>query len=364
MQSIKHQLELNNSQIRVFMTPVEFIDYFNSIYFFDDEIGAIKETTFNLTITLMVLGILGNSNCIIVFLHRKLIENKFNWYLLIVACFKLMFCLILFIDYLYSKIHDESMFLHDLNGITNKTIDFILHTSDACISLLTLILSLDRLYAIKKPMYLKEFITHSHAKYLIATSLIILISISAINYTICEFHISQTHVIYCTIISPTLFKTIPLLMILIFNVLLIIEVIKYNRNRTNSFSTCISDLGDVELNRSNLEQRCSSLSQSTQVLRKSSNRRTNIIQKSHYFVIMVIDIWSVFTSIPYYTLNSYFILFHMNFLSIETLVKCQIISSVLFNFNHCVNFLIYLCFYKDFRGILFDFFKGIFLKKH
>ena len=51
--------------------------------------------------------------------------------------FKLIFSLTLFIDYIFSKIYKDQKFLHDINETASKIIDFIVHTSDSCIAVLT-----------------------------------------------------------------------------------------------------------------------------------------------------------------------------------------------------------------------------------
>ena len=342
------------------MTPEEFLDLYSDVYLFDDEIIKVREISFFLTTIFMLLGIMGNIINITVLLQNKLRKQKFNWYLLVISVFKLMFCLVVFSDYLFSKIYKEPIFLHQLDAIANKIIDFILHTSDSCVSVISVLILIDRLYAIKKPICLKQFITYSHAKSLMIISLAILLFLTIISFTICELNIShKAHVIYCAIVSPQIFSTIPALIILILNTLLIIEVIKYNNRQTSD----TSDLGSNQTIQLDLiDSRKSSISTSVKLLRKFSTKIIDKIKKSEYFVVMITDIWSVLTSIPYYILNSYFILFHLNFISIEKLIKIQIISSILFNSNHSINFFIYLCFYDDFREVFFSFFSSFCVK--
>ena len=59
------------------------------------------------------------------------------------------------------------------------------------------------------------------------------------------------------------------------------------------------------------KQRASSVREES--MRKFSAKKFSIAQKSHCTVIILADIWSVFTSLPYYILNSYFILFQINY---------------------------------------------------
>jgi hypothetical protein len=342
-----------NSQMIVNMTSEEFLDFYTNVYLYDDEIIKVREISFFITISLMTLGTIGNVISITVFVQNKLRENKFNLYLLIISIFKLIFCSFMFADYLFSKLYKEPIFLHQLNTVFNKIIDFTLHTSDSCISLLSVLVIIDRLYAIKNSIMFKKFITYLHAKCLIMVSLAVLMILTIISFTICELNINhEAHVVYCAIVSPTIFNTIPALIILILNVLLIKEVIKYNKRKT----TITKDLDSNQTIQIDLiDSRKSSLSPSIKLMRKLSTRIIDKIKKSEFFVVMITDVWCVVTSIPYYLLSSYFIIFHLNFLSIENLIKTQIISSILFNSNHSINFFIYLCFYDDFRNVFLSF---------
>ena len=90
-------------------------------------------------------------------------------------------------------------------------------------------------------------------------------------------------------------------------------------------------------------------------IRNSINKDKNLslYQKSHYLVILITALWSVMTSIPYYSFKSFFLLVETTVfttdLSDSTINKVQITTSILLNFNHCINFFIYLSFYDDFR---------------
>ena len=80
----------------------------------------------------------------------------------------------------------EPMFLHELNHNSNKIVNFLVHNSDGSLSMLTVLVSLDRLYAIQRPMNIKNFFTNLHAKYSISLSLGILLSLKLASLVFCE----------------------------------------------------------------------------------------------------------------------------------------------------------------------------------
>ena len=178
-------------------------------------------------------------------------------------------------------------------------------------------------------------------------SLIILIVLKLPSVIFC-FKASQNTfiIINCTLISPLLFNIIPTIAIFILNSLLVIKVIKYYKNISkNAEKPRLS----LPLSKDN--------SNSTIHVRCFNYRPIKRMQKSHYLVISVLALWSVFITIPYYFLNTFYLLFRLNIFTIDVNFKTvnyiQIISSIFFNSNHCANFFIYLCFYKQFRNALF-----------
>ena len=357
------------------------------IYLFDKNILKLRDVAFVLSTIFMVTGIVGNLISIYVFQKKKLRENKFNWYLLVASGFRVLFCVTVLIDYIFSKVYVEEIFLHDLSKISSLIIDFILHTSDSCVCVLTVFLSLDRFYAIKHPLDIKEFMTHLHAKLIISSSLLTIIIFKIISYGLCEINIdANAHVIFCTVISPTLFNTIPLIIILILNSLLVIAVINYYRNQSKNNSsdgdeslTSVTfqsseriQLKNLVKKQESLESECNSIKNlksfgSINIIpscsQKSNCKKMSNTQKSHYFIILATDVWSVLTTIPYYTLNSLFVLFHLNIFQIENLIMSQIVFSILFNSNHCISFFIYISFYTDFRNIVNNLFSKCICKR-
>jgi hypothetical protein len=214
------------------LTPEEFLKIYKNIYKFDEDILKTKRISFVLTSLFLIIDI-NNITSVYVFSQKKLRAHKFfNWHLHVASIFKLVFCFTLLVDFSFSNCFKESIFSHELNEAATKLIDFILLTADSSISYSTIFLTLDRWQAIKNPMQISEFITNLHAKCLIDVSLSVLIFLKILNLIICEFRIStEPHVIFCTIISPSIFNVAPLIMILTVNTLLVLEVLKYYRNQ-------------------------------------------------------------------------------------------------------------------------------------
>ena len=324
------------------------------------------EVAYYFNVCLLSIGLVNNFVCFFVFLNKNLRKRKFNWYLLALAVFEFLFCLIGFIDYIFVKVHKQEIFLHDLHKLSYMIINYIIHTSDSCVSILTLLVSMDRLYAIKNPMKIKEFFTCRHAIKTITSSLFVLILLKTLSFCFCESNInSELFIVYCSLISPILFNTIPLTMILIINGLLAKEMLQNKKIQQNY------QLNESQLNFEGLSSRrntraMSKRNKSVITINKIDRRESSNVQKSHYIVILVLSIWSVFTSIPYYSFNTYFSLFRLKLFSsgfhLKTVVMTQTISSVLFNSNHCVNFFMYLLFYSEFRSILRNTFIKMFSK--
>jgi hypothetical protein len=97
------------------LTPESFIVFYTKIYHFDEDIVKTREIALILNIVILSIGFLDNLMCMYVFLQKKLLRHKFNWYLSIVAMFKLIFSLTLLIDHIFSKIDKGQKFLHDIN---------------------------------------------------------------------------------------------------------------------------------------------------------------------------------------------------------------------------------------------------------
>ena len=158
---------------------------------------------------------------------------------------------------------------------------------------------------------------------------------------------------YCTFIKPLIFNILPTLAILVLNSYLIFEIIYYyyklSKNGVNSV---------VVRKIKNYKATCT-YSESSDRLRTNTElsmynlKAISKTQKSHYIVIMLVAIWAVLTSLPYYLLNTYLLFFNLelfdNRSNIVTIAIMQVITSIFFNSNHCFNFFIYLMFYRDFK---------------
>jgi hypothetical protein len=312
----------------------------------DDEAKSIQDTVFYTNICIMAIAILGNIISIYVFLKKSILKKRFNWYLLVSTMLEIIFCTIIMADYLFAIF--QSQFLHDNNEISRVLIDFSVHTSDSCIGILTVFLSLDRLYAIKYPLDIKEYFTNLHAKLTISLSVLILIVLNILSYSFCEMNIfTDVHIIYCAIVSPLIFNTIPLIVILFINVILVYKIaIYYKKKQSNaSINRNNKNLVDVQLTGSKTLVKLRRSEQDQKKLTK--------FQKSHYSVILFTALWSVLISIPYYTLKSIYLSSSLEFFEghfhYPTLRITQTISSIFFNFNHCIHFFIYFVFHREFR---------------
>ena len=209
-----------------------------------------------------------------------------------------------------------------------------------------------------QPLKIKEFVTHLHALSLILMSLTSLIILKIINCGLCEINIkTEIHLGFCVIVSPLIFYTIPLTIILILNVLLVHKLVKYFKNHQQ-----INETNNQEIQLSLFETQAStsrkSMSNSIKSpLRKfGGKQKNNRDKKIQYFVIILSDIYSILTSIFYYSLSSVFILFQLNFFYMETIIKLQILSSVFFNSNYLIYFFIHLAFNDDFRNVFKKYF--------
>jgi hypothetical protein len=333
-----------------------------------------KETSYEmiLNVSLVIIGILGNLIAVCVFLKKKLMERHFNLYLLALTILELIFCLVLFIGYL-SNTFDKNMF----STIT-------IHIVDSCITLMTLFLSVDRLYGMRQPTKINSFITHLHAKKLIFISVFILVFLKTTSDSFCLFTNSlKFKVIYCSISSPLIFHVIPQLMVLVLNAFLVREIVKYYRNASKMCLDYINTYQIVKIKGHHLN-----ISQNLHVhsLARHSNKNSidnclevkssmrRILNKrepvSHthsnnhfYILILISSLWSFLTLSPYYSVQTYLSLnklefFNKNF-NPNLIIKIKIISSILFNSNHSFNFFIYFCFHHEFRYCFKSFFSKI-----
>ena len=375
----------------------------------DNVLSRLEAIACNFNIFITTVGTTTNFLSIYSFLQKKLLIKKINWYFLVLTIFEFIFCFLVFFDYTFTKIHYDEIFFHDFHDSARIVFDYLIHTSQSCIAILSLLLSLDRLYAIKNPLFIKEFVTQNHCKKLIALSLLLLVLIKTSSFVFCEYSKANISFIICAILVPLLLSTIPLIGVFVLNFLLIKEIIKSYRQTSLSVSvdygnhheqrSSINDTkmiqkskrqntiitqtsyecnDDKQPSSSNMKENNdkddskdesdSLRNNSLQLpepfsLRRSNNRELKNSQKSHYFLIICTNVWSIITSIPYSIFNYYLAYTQLftspDLIDLKTTISCQIVSSVLYNSNHCFNFFIYFFFYADFRGVMKNLFSGL-----
>lgn len=192
------------------------------------------------------------------------------------------------------------------------------------------------------------------------------------------------YILVCNIIIPLLFNIIPAFIILGLNLTLWCFIRHYthvsqmnkinsqnnnnnhNHNHNNcgnksfAFSQKISLTNGVgggghqcrqQTRQSNVSNGSNSISY-TAALSKS---RVTKAQKSYYFTIIMLGIWLIFTTIPYYSLFTYYWASSLSLINDRSRLHMtvQAVSSAFFNSNHCINIAIYLLFHKDFRSNAF-----------
>ena len=311
-------------------------------------------------LTITMFGIIGNSICICVFIQKNLLVRKFNWYLLILAIAEFFFCLIVFANTIVYAIVPEKWLL-DLSLVSCFITEYSINSIDAFCVFLTLLLSIDRLKAIIDPINSRLFFTNRFPKRITFSSLLILLALKSPEIILaqrrfiddplqlennmtscnlsdltpsilpvcrdCDNNNKEAFIIICGIILPLLLNIIPTIMILIFNVILLIYVTNYKSKALNLLSK-----------------------------KNRKKKQLNIQQKSHHFTIIIMGVWLLITSAPYYTINTIIRISSLNifqqnksFQFSENIYVLQAITSLFFNSNHCINILIYVIFHKSFR---------------
>ena len=120
----------------------------------------------------MLFGIFANILCISVFANRQQLKKKFHYYLLSLAIADLLYCVIVFLNYLVFLI-DPPNVIYDMSRITCYFTDYIVGSIDAFCFLITLVLSVDRLYVIARPFNFRDFITYRSPKLLIMLYIVV-----------------------------------------------------------------------------------------------------------------------------------------------------------------------------------------------
>lgn len=313
-------------------------------------------------ISLMVIGILGNIFCMIVFLQKELLNRKFNYYLLLLALAEFFFCCIVLANSLAFLVSNGTLFIFDLNVATCLLTDFIINSIDAYCVFLTLTVSIDRLYAIINPIKIKSFITSRNPKLVAFIGYIIILILkspeiiltqreymsaevdngtymSYAGFGTCAYknqshNLVQAYVITCGIFLPILLNVAPAIIILGLNITLLAFMKRYSRGSSSNGSSKRNSI-NINTNKTVIK-----------------SRTLSVTQKSHYYTIVILGAWLLITSVPFYTFNTIYWVSQLKIFSdtnFEINKKVQPISSVFFNSNHCINMIIYLIFHKVFR---------------
>jgi hypothetical protein len=307
-------------------------------------------TTTALNLSFLTIGIIGNGLCIYAFSKKRMRSVKFNLYSLAIAVFQFIFCLFLFGDYMYRLFSSEKALLHQFNKIFNILFDCSIHTTDSYLAVLRVILSIDRLYAIKKPLNIKTFATHLHANRFIILTFLLLILLKIPGTILC--HIFETELVYITyysMISPFIFNILPTISVLTINLILIKALIKNFKkdSKENINENKKSEIHVTLKNSISIRKFCKP--------QKSSN-------KTHYISIIILSLWQVLSTVPYYTFNSYNFIVLSNLFEVEREVtlnrigKLETIQAFLaffFNISQCFNIFVYISFNKSFRNCFY-----------
>ncbi len=219
----------------------------------------------------MLFGIAANLLCISVFANKSQLKRRFHYYLLTLAIADLLYCLIVFTNYLVFVL-DPPNVLYDLSPLTCYLTDYIIGSIDSISVLTTMILSIDRVYAITRPLKFKEFPTYRFPKLLVLLNVLFCLGLKASEILLHQreftlesydhasshnttltltspaltYHVCNTRPLFsdqnngislylyiyiCNIILPFILHLIPSIVILCFNSVLWIFIQDYTRKR-------------------------------------------------------------------------------------------------------------------------------------
>ena len=126
----------------------------------------------------MLFGIAANLLCISVFANKSELKRKYHYYLLTLAIADLLYYLVVFLDYLVFVL-DPPNVLYDLSHLTCYLTDYIIGSIDSFCVLTTMVLSIDRVYAITQPLKYTEFSTYRFPRLLILLNALFCLSLKA-----------------------------------------------------------------------------------------------------------------------------------------------------------------------------------------
>jgi hypothetical protein len=323
-----------------------------------DDMKLFTNITGNIDFFFVLSGLLANMACIYGYCHKAMRNHRYNWYLLSIAIFEFIFCVIQAVDNLY---------LHELNNYTNAIFDFLIHFIDSFVIIVILILSVDRLCAVNNPLKVRNSLTYKYATQIISVTFISLIFIKIPNIGLCYIKSENNYnLLYCLIISPLLFNIIPIISILFVSSVLIFERISYyrilskERSALNHSIQRRAKLTNSKFNKSLEKENVLILNIR---LNGPQSQPLSGQEKSQHFITLFLALWLVLTTLPYYLTNLTLLSksLILDYSSFNEISKKQIIYSILFNSNHCIiHFLIYIFFNFEFRNLVFKPLKNIY----
>ena len=340
-----------------------FLNFTNNTIF--DNILKIEEISCNFNICLASIGIIGNLLSLYAFSRDNLLKRQFNWYLLVIVSFELVYCVIVFSDNFFSKFQSEPIYLHNINKMSYIIIDFIVQTIDLLTVTLMIILSLDRIYAIKNPVKAKNMYTNVHAKKVIIASLLATILLKTTSVLLFEQNdiCNENDFIYCSFVAPFLLTMISLIIIFILNGIMVKNIISFYRNRPKTSIIMVARKSLATIVNFKETRKIAFTSQISE-----NNQQISETLKSLYFITMAYSSWLIITSIPYICIKIYFVLVRFNKISnnfdLKTIFLIQMITAIIFNSNHCAIFFISFKFYNDFRTSILNIFLKLFHVKN
>jgi len=140
-----------NTSLNLFQANNTLTDIERAQIWFDEIVAKVNLSS-------MLFGIFGNLICVGVLAHKKMLKKRFHLYLLALAFSDLFYCLTVFSNYAVFVFNPPDL-LYEVSSFTCYFTDYIYKSFDATGVILTLIVSLDRTYAITRPIQFRNFFT-------------------------------------------------------------------------------------------------------------------------------------------------------------------------------------------------------------
>lgn len=270
-----------------------------------------------------ILGIITNLICCIILSRKPLIKRKFNLYLLSLAIDELLFCLVMSFNRTFeiisgSRIERFSIAAHLILKISSNIFDYFSIW-------ITLILSIDRYFAIKEPLKIKDFVTNRHPKKLLFITFIITMPFFIIvqiphhiDVYVKRVQITRSIIVLSHIVYVSILYVVPVIGIIIVNTLLALKLKLKNQT-------------DVVI----------------RVHKKSSDLATaskETYQQSYFSVLIMLAFLAIFGQVISHI--TYCLNFHMASSFYFNFYK---ITLILIYIAHTINFFIYFIFHAQFR---------------